>query len=102
MSAQETYLQIGNAIHGAVESQLFGKPCFKINGKPFVCFFEHSMVFKLSGELHRDAMSLDGSNLFDPSKKDRPMKEWVQVPENYADQWPLFAQAAFEYVSSLT
>jgi hypothetical protein len=101
MSGHETYIRIGSAIEGAVESNLFGKPCFKINGKPFICFFEQAMVFKLTGEPHRDALSLDGSDLFDPSGKGRPMKEWVQVPEAYIDQWPGMAQAAFDYVTSL-
>jgi hypothetical protein len=101
MSALQTYLEIGHSIADAVESQLFGKPCFKINGKAFVSFFENSMVFKLGGDEHKEALSLDGSELFDPSKKHRPMKEWVQVPDDYSDRWPAFAQAAFEYVSSI-
>jgi hypothetical protein len=33
------YRNIAGALPDAVESQLFGKPCFKINGKPFVSFF---------------------------------------------------------------
>jgi len=37
------------------------------------------MVFKLTDKIHADALSLDGSELFDPSGKKRPMKEWVQV-----------------------
>lgn len=101
MSGEATYIRIGSAIEGAVESKLFGKPCFKISGKPFVCFFQHAMVFKLTGEHHSDALSLDGSELFDPSGKGRPMKEWVQVPEAYADRWPALAAAAFAYVTSL-
>lgn len=98
MQQKERYLQIGSALPNSVESQLFGKPCFKINGKAFVCFFENEMVFKLSGKMHSEALALDGSQLFDPSKKGRPMKEWVQVPFDYKDSWQAFAQAALEYV----
>lgn len=54
---------------------MFGKPCFKVNKKAFICFFQNEMVFKLFGEVHKDALSLDGSQLFDPSGKNRPMKE---------------------------
>ncbi|MDG1330980.1 MAG: hypothetical protein P8P74_01515 [Crocinitomicaceae bacterium] len=93
-------LQIGNKLPNAVESQLFGKPCFKINGKAFVCFFENEMVFKLTGEMHNEAMAFDGSQLFDPSKKGRAMKEWVQVPFDYKDSWERFALAALEYVGA--
>jgi hypothetical protein len=91
------YLSIGQGIDGTEESQLFGKPCFKINGKAFVCFFQKAMVFKLTGEAHSSALSLDGSELFDPSGKKRPMKECVQIPFDYSDNWVGFAKSALEY-----
>jgi hypothetical protein len=102
MEPLETYLEIGRSIAGSTEGQLFGKRCFKTGGKPFICFFEESMVFKLTGDEHQEALSLDGSTLFDPSKKHRPMKEWVQLPAHYSDRWPVFAEAAFAYVSQLS
>ena len=97
---QKQYLAIGQAIQDTQESQLFGKPCFKINGKAFVCFFQDAMVFKLSGELHADALSHDGAQLFDPSGKGRPMREWVQVPYDYVEHWEVYAKSAFDYVLS--
>lgn len=100
MSPNELYLHIGRSISGSIESQLFGKPCFKANGKAFICFFENSMVFKLTGEAHAEALSLDGSELFDPSKKNHPMKEWIQVPAEYSDRWERFAKAAHAYILS--
>lgn len=93
------YLSICRAIADAEESQMFGKPCFKINKKAFVCFFEDEMVFKLSGEFHSEAVSLDGSQLFDPSKKGRAMKEWVQVSFAYKSQWEELAKEAFGYLN---
>lgn len=101
-TAQTHYLKVGSSFEDTVQSQLFGKPCFKINGKPFVCFFEDAMVFKLTGDLHTEALSLDGSQLFDPSGKGRAMKEWIQVPFDYAGKWKEYADAALDYVSSLS
>ena len=98
MKEHELYLKIGKSLKGAEESQLFGKPCFKINGKAFICLFEKCMVFKLTGEIHKDALSLDGSELFDPSKRKRPMKEWIQVPFDYSNNWKKYATAALAYV----
>ena len=98
MKELELYLKIGKSLKGAEESQLFGKPCFKINGKAFICLFEKCMVFKLTGEIHKDALSLDGSELFDPSKRKRPMKEWIQVPFDYSNNWKKYAVAALAYV----
>jgi hypothetical protein len=99
MEEQELYLKIGKSLKRAEESQMFGKPCFKVNGKAFMSFFEKCMVFKLTGKEHKEALSLDGSELFDPSKKGRAMKEWVQVPYDYSAKWKKFAKAAFDYVS---
>ncbi|MCD6019938.1 MAG: hypothetical protein K0S53_3059 [Bacteroidetes bacterium] len=101
MTKEETlYIEIGKRIKEAEQSQMFGKPCFKVNGKAFVSFFENEMVFKLTGDAHKDALSLDGSQLFDPSGKKRPMKEWIQVSADHSDKWRKFAKAAFDYVKA--
>lgn len=100
MTKEELYFQeIGTSILESNLSQMFGKPCFKLtNKKAFVCFYEQAMVFKLNGDAHSEAMSLDGSKLFDPSGKNRPMKEWVQVPFDYKDKWGFFSENAASYV----
>ena len=103
MTKEETlYTEIGQKFKDAEQSQMFGKPCFKINGKAFICFFQNYVVFKLTDKLHQEALSLDGSQLFDPSGKKRPMKEWVQVPFCYSDKWRKFAKASLDYVKSNT
>lgn len=94
------YLATGHQLQDAAGSQMFGKPCFKIKGKAFICFFQHCMVFKLSGKEHAEALNLEGSVLFDPSGKGRAMKEWVQVPYAHKNKWKKFAQAAYDYVSA--
>lgn len=95
---EEQYHTSAQKIEGALESQLFGKPCYKINGKAFCCFFQDDMVFKLDGDAHSAALSLDGSQLFDPSGKKRPMKAWVQVTIDYVDKWEEYTQAAAKFV----
>lgn len=98
---EQHYITLGNEQKGAEQSQMFGKPCFKVNGKAFISLFNNTMVFKLKGEAHREALSLDKSVLFDPSGKNRPMKEWVQVDSSDQDKWRAFTEAAFEYVKTL-
>lgn len=95
---KEHYQAICKELPDVEESQMFGKPCFKINKKAFVCFFQNEMVFKLPKEIHIQAISLEGSTLFDPSGKKRPMKEWVQVPFEHADRWKEFAEVAKDYI----
>lgn len=100
MTQEETlYMSIGKKLKDAEESQMFGKPCLKTNGKAFVCFFQNQMVFKLNGKIHEEALSLKGSQLFDPSGKKRPMKEWVQVPFEHKDKWEKYAKAALKYLT---
>ena len=100
MTKEETlFLSIGQEIKGAEKSQMFGKTCFKISGKAFVCFFQNEMVFKLTGETHGEALGLEGAQLFDPSGKKRAMKEWVQVPFYSSQNWSAYAKSAVDYVS---
>lgn len=102
MPNEQHYQVIGRNLEGAIESQLFGKPCFKVNSKPFVSFFDNCMVFKLTGDTHHEALSLDGAELFDPYRKGRAMKGWVQLPGAYSDRWEAFVRSAMEYVIQLT
>ncbi|MES2134375.1 MAG: hypothetical protein V4506_18655 [Bacteroidota bacterium] len=100
MTKEETlYTTIGQGIKDGEQSQMFGKPCFKINGKAFICFFQNEMVFKLTGDTHKEALGLKGSQLFDPSGKKRAMKEWVQVAYANKAKWEGFAKSALKYVN---
>lgn len=96
--AENLYEEIGRSVKSAEESQMFGKPCFKIKTKAFICFFKDCMVFKLNGDVHKEALGLKGSELFDPSGKGRAMKEWVQVPFTHSGTWKKYAEAALDYV----
>ena len=100
MTKEETfYIAVGLINKNTQQSKMFGKPCFKINGKAYVCFFQNEMVFKLTGEAHKEALNLDGAQLFDPSGKKRPMKEWVQIPFKHKNKWAELAEEAMNYVS---
>lgn len=98
---EEQYHKSCNKIIGVESSKMFGSPCYKIHKKAFCCFYGNQMVFKLTGEAHSEALSLDGAERFDPSKKGRPMKEWVQLPYDYHELWPAFAKAAAKYVGEM-
>lgn len=99
--SERVYIRIGQSFQDSEQSQMFGKPCFKIGGKAYISLFDECMIFKLNGEARTDALALDGALPFDPTKKGRPMKEWIQLPFGYQDMWPHFAEAAHQYVRSL-
>lgn len=99
--SEEKYNAIGEALakkNKAEISKMFGKPCLKIQGKAFACFFNGDMVFKLDAANHKKASALKGSRLFDPSGANRPMKEWVQVKPAHEKEWMKLATAALAYV----
>ncbi len=98
MTPLELFEQIGSSHPGSSLSQMFGKPCFKYQKKAFCCFFEDSMVFKLRDQNHHEALSLSNAELFDPSKKGRAMKEWVQVPFEQSQHWQKFSEVAYNYL----
>jgi hypothetical protein len=81
---------------GVVAGMMFGKRALKSGGKAFACLLGDVLAFRLgqgTGE-HAAALALEGAELFDPSGKDRPFKDWVAVPQAYADRWPDLAASA--------
>lgn len=79
-------------------AQMMGMPALKRGGKLWVGFWKGEMVFKLVDAAERErALALDGAHLFDPGERDRPMKEWVVVPEPHTKEWPNLAELALRY-----
>jgi hypothetical protein len=83
----------------ATTGKMFGMPSLFIGGKAFAGLSGDTMVFKLGGSAHEEALALPGAVLFDPSGRGRPMKEWVVVPSDLADRWADLGQQALQYVA---
>jgi len=101
MSAQLEFNKVVNYLsssHDGEAGQMFGKKCIKVNKKAAVALFKEYIVFKLPGSIHTEAVSLTGSELWDPSGKNRPMKEWVQVTVSHKSKYKKYAKAAADYV----
>jgi len=98
---ENLFHKIGSEIPSSTVGNLFGKPCYKIEGKAFICFFEEELVCKLKPSDVEQALSLEGAQLFDPSKKDRPMKAWVQIPFPHKKSWSKFTGMAKDFVQGL-
>ena len=97
---EQAFHVVGENIPNGVASQMFGKKCYKVEGKALVCFFQDCMVFKLAGEDHAKALDLPDAKLFDPSSKGRPMKAWVQLNFENRAKWDGFAQSALKSLLS--
>ena len=86
---------------GSLTGQMFGKPCLKTaDKKAFVAFYQEAMVFKLGQEeisFLKD--KYPSSQNWDPSGKNRPMKDWLQVPSEFKEDWKMLAKQALDFVS---
>ena len=77
-----------------VRASMFGMPGMKRRGgKAFCGLYGEDMIFKLEGEAHSQALSLEGAHLFEPMAG-RPMKAWIQVPPEHESQYGDLARAA--------
>ena len=100
--SNEVYNQIGQQFqeqYGAVMGQMFGKPCLKTETKAFAVFFEEQMVFKI-GQQEANLLKIKyaGSKNWDPSGKKRPMKDWLQVPSEFSEDWKRLAKLSLDFV----
>lgn len=79
--------------------QMFGKPCLKTNNQAFAAFQNGRMIFKLGEEnIPELKEKFSGSENWDPSGKNRPMKDWLQVPVEHSAMWDNLAQLALKFV----
>ena len=94
---QEQFEKIVLSFEHAELGSMFGKACGKLHKKAFVAFFQEEMVFKLGREELKPYLEkYMGAQNWDPSGKKRPMKDWIQVPAEFKEDWPKLAQEAKE------
>lgn len=102
MSEAEKYFQeLVKEIPNGKASKMFGAPCIKApNGKSAAMYWKDCIVVKLNGDIYKEALSLDGSILFEPMEG-RAMKEWVQIPYHYKKDWKKYALASMGIVKNI-
>lgn len=99
--AELFFTELTKEIPDVKPGKMFGALCMKTpNGKSAAMFWKDNIVVKLQGDSLKEALSLDGTNLFEPMEG-KPMKEWVQIPFHYKDQWKKFALLSAESVKAV-
>ena len=99
--AEELFHKIASELPDAKESKMFGAMCIKApNGKAAVMFKDDQMIFKLEGDVEKEALKLTGAKIFDPMGG-RPMTGWVQLPESHSAKWKKFAVIAMDKVKTI-
>ncbi len=84
--ALEFFNKLTEEIPNVKPGKMFGSSCMKTpNGKAAAMVWLENIVVKLQGDTMKEAMSLEGSRLFEPMEG-RPMKERVQIPFIHKDK----------------
>lgn len=96
---KEELAVLAESLGGVELGQLFGKPSLKVGKAHFVCGFQQCLVVKVGKESIEEMLpDFEGAVLFDPSGKGRAMKDWLQIPQTYKEQWPSLARQALDFV----
>ena len=90
------------AAAGVIAGAMFGKRALKAGGTAFACLKGDDLAFRLGAGTrdHDEALAMAGAELFDPSGKGRPFKDWVAVPVALASEWPRLARTALDRARS--
>jgi hypothetical protein len=86
---------------GVLSGALFGARSLTFDGTAFACLKGGRLAVKLgSGSpLHAEALALPDAELFDPSGKGRPFRDWVAIASTNAAEWPRFAEAGLNVLA---
>lgn len=79
----------------------FGLESLNLDGKPFGAFFQGELVLKLGAEKISEIIErYPGAKLFDPSGKGRAMKDWLQIPNEFQEDWDSLSESAVIFALS--
>ncbi|WP_018683021.1 TfoX/Sxy family protein [Actinokineospora enzanensis] len=90
----------GLADLGVTDGKMFGKRALLADGKAFACLRGDRLAFRLGAGTpeHAAALGHAGAELFDPSGKGRPFKDWVALPIDQSDRWAGLAHTALAHL----
>jgi hypothetical protein len=95
---EKLFVDLINKTEGAELSQMFGKPCGKLNKKAFLAFFEDEVVFRLGKEhIEKWKLKIPDAKNFDPSGKGRAMKDWLQVNHSHKKHYNKLLELSLDF-----
>jgi hypothetical protein len=82
-----------------VETKMMGMPSLKFGGKLFAGSSADGLVVKIGRERVDELVAAGSASPFDPSGRDRPMKDWAVIAAGDGD-WIALAEEAKRYATS--
>lgn len=86
---------------GAVDGKMFGARAITLQQKAFACLKNDQIALKLGADTpeHAAALALPGAELWDPSGKHKPFKDWVALGLDQDAELSDLAASALEYLA---
>jgi TfoX/Sxy family transcriptional regulator of competence genes len=97
----EAFARVFAGFPGAEQRQMFGCPCFFLNGNMFSGLHEESWIIRLDGTDRKELLAA-GGNEFTPME--RVMKEYATLPQDVVEEprkLQRWLAKSFAYVKSL-
>ena len=85
---------------GASLGKMMRSPAIKVQGKVLAFFHRGAMTFKLDQHTDLFMAKFPGSSYLSPFKNKPPMKGWLNVPEEFSDNWESLAVEAMKTTES--
>lgn len=101
MMTKDRFLELLDSLPEARAGSMFGYPCLKLGRKPFAFWSidtDNSVAFKLNEVDHERALGLAEARLFNPGGKNKPMRNWVELPSSQSHLWSEFALLACKHL----
>jgi len=82
---------------GVVEQLMFGQRGLMTGGHLFATTFHGGFAVRLLAGTpeFEAAISIDGARVWNPTRREKPFRDWVELPGNQVDVWADYALAAF-------
>ena len=97
MTGEEEYRRLVEDLIGTdpsvSQTSMMGMPSLKAGGKLFAGFRDGALVVKVGRERAAELIADGRGEPFDPSGRDRPMRDWAVVPPP-GDDWSRLAEEA--------
>jgi hypothetical protein len=97
----ERYEMVAHELAGGPvvsQAKMMGNPSLKVGAKMFAGEWHERLIVKIGRERVSELIAADEAEPFDPSGRDRAMKDWALLNED-AD-WQALAEEAKRFVAS--
>ncbi|WP_293785273.1 GNAT family N-acetyltransferase [uncultured Aeromicrobium sp.] len=99
-TATELFDELAEAMSwlGVRRAHMMGRPMLSIDRRMLACLDDDQLGLRLGRETrrHGEALTVAGTHLFTPGNRGRVFRDWIALPIEAGDDWPVFTYDALE------